>query len=314
MRLRVSFEYGAGVCLWADDAEARERWASAVEFEELPLPETHVRDGEALMAEFAEAFSLEGNEVLGRWSAGEQADFQARAAAWSKRIASALSANGITVAEYRAEPEAVDEGPEFDGCVMACFTDVAARDAVNLKDFASFTWKETATWNGDTFKFRARDRSPAEFLTGLEKEQGFVCGWWQAGEGGADGMLEGDAVEHAVTCVRERNATGLANFLLWLRVERVHLGEELAGTPWTPTKAHRLGDAKGSWWEWVSFLRNATRALQGRRPSSRYLRAETERLFLRWTQGGSRGGWPANWGEAFERIGLRRENFNRWAK
>ena len=42
--------------------------------------------------------------------------------------------------------------------------------------------------------------------------------------------------------------------------------------------------------------------------------AERERLFWKWTHGGSRDGWPAAFGEAFERIGLRREAFNRWAR
>jgi hypothetical protein len=314
MRIRVSFEFGAGVCLWADDAEARERWVSAVEFGDLPAPAKLVREGEALMDECSAAFFLENNEVRCRWTDAEQVDFHARAADWSKRLAAENGASGITVAEYGAEPEAVDDGPGFEGCVMVCFADEKACAAANEKDFSSFTWRETATWSGDTFKFRQSERSPAEFLARMEKEPGFVCGWWQASEGGTDAMLEGDPVEHAVDCVRARNATGLANFLAWLRVERVHLGDALAGESWVPTTAHRAGDAKGSWWEWVCFLSNATKALKGGRPSARYLRAEKERLLLRWTHGGSRNGWPATWGEAFERIGLQRESFNRWAK
>jgi hypothetical protein len=37
MSIRVSFEYGAGVCLWVIDAAARERWGSAVEFNDAGL-------------------------------------------------------------------------------------------------------------------------------------------------------------------------------------------------------------------------------------------------------------------------------------
>lgn len=306
----MNFEYGAGVCLWADDAETRERWCSAVDFGDVGLPASLVAEGEALMAACNAGFTVNGQVVERHWTETEEAAFHGRAVAWTERVTAVLAAADITVAPYGATPEPEDDGPEFEGCVMACFTDVAARVAAERKELASFAWEETATWQGDTFKFRATERSPAEFLARLEREPGFVCGWWQASEGGTDAMLEGDPVEHAVACVRVRNATGLANFLSWLRVERVHFGEELAGLGWVPTKRHRLADAQGSWWEWFSFLRNATKAVQGGRPSAGYLQAEKERLFWRWTH----GGWPADFGEALGRIGLRRESFNRWVK
>lgn len=321
MRIRVNFEYGAGVCLWADDAEARAKWCSAVLFENVVLPAELAVEGAALLAEFDAAFEPADPGAGPRWSDDAAAGFHGRAAAWTERVTDALAARGVEVAPYGAEPEgALDfeaalAGEEFEGCVVAVFADEAARAAVDRKEFPGTGWDEVAVWNGDALKLRAAERTPAELLAKLECEPGFVCGWWQRREDrGADEMLAGDPVAHAVECVRARNATGLANFLSWLGVERVHLGDELAALDWMPTKAHRLADARGSWWEWFSFARNASKALRGEAPSAGYLRAERERLFWKWTHGGSRDGWPAKVGEALERIGLRREAFNRWAK
>lgn len=313
MRIRVSFEYLAGACLWADDDEARQRWDSAVEPAEVGLPAVLAGEGEALMDEFNAGHALEDNAVVARWPVEAAEDFGARAADWTARVAAALSPTGIEVVPYGSEP-AGEAGPEFEGSVVACFADEAARAAADRKEAAGSGWAEVAVWPGDIFQLRETERSPADLLAKLEREPGFVCGWWQARAGGADAMLEGDPEDHAVTCVRDRNATGLANFLSWLRVERVHLHPELAGEPWQPSARHRLADPGGSWWEWFTFARNAAKAVRGERPSARYLRAERERLFHRWTHGGSRRGWPAGFGEAFERIGLRREVFNRWAK
>lgn len=127
-------------------------------------------------------------------------------------------------------------------------------------------------------------------------------------------MIEGDPEEHALACLQARNATGFANFLSWLRVERVHLHPDLAVAEWEPGKRHRLADASGTWWEWFQFTRNAAAALQGGRVSTGYQRSERDRLLWRWTHGGRRDGWPAGFGEAFERIGLHREASNRWAR
>lgn len=320
MRIRVSFEYGAGVCLWADDAEARAKWCSAVRFDHVELAAELAAEGEALRAEFDAAIDP-GDVAAGpRWLDHEASAFHGRAAGWTERVADALAPAGLVVAPYGAAAQPVAEagdfdGEEFAGGVLAVFRDVEARAAADRTEGASSGWAEVAVWNGDGLKLRVAERTPAELLAKLEREPGFVCGWWQASEDRGEGaMLEGDPVEHALECVRTRNATGLANFLSWLRVERVHLGEELAASGWTPSTRHRLADKGGSWWEWFSFARNATKALQGGRPSASYLRAEKERLFWKWTHGGSRDGWPACFGEACERIELRREAFNRWAK
>lgn len=313
MRIRVSFEFGAGACLWADDAEARERWCSAVEFADVALDAVIVAEGEALMAEVNRSFLVAEHGVEPRWTAVEEAAFHERAAAWTARVAAALAAEDIAVAPYGAAA-ANDDVPEIAGEVVACFGNEAAGAAAAERFLAGHVWREAATWAGTDFVHRASETTPEELLAALEVQPDFVCGWWQERAGGEGAMLEGDPVEHAIACVRERNATGLANFLSWQAVRRVHLADDFAALSWLPGKRHRLAPAGGTWWEWFTFFRQARAALRGDRPSARYLKAERERLLWRWTHGGSRAGWPATYGEALERSGLRREAFNRWAK
>lgn len=318
MRIRVSFEYGAGVCLWADDAEARARWTSAVEFGDVDLPAALAAAGGELMARLDRAYREDDGMFTAAWTDAERTAFHADAARWSEEVAVALAPAGIGVAPYGAESALGDpilDGEEFEGCVLACFTDEAARAAADRKEFASTGWAEVAVWNGDIFRLRETERTPAALLAKLESEPGFVAGWWQGREHAMSGdLIEGDPEEHALTCLQARNATGFANFLSWLRVQRVHLAADWAGDAWAPTRQHRLADAKGSWWEWFQFTRNAAAALKGGKVSDRYLRAERERLFWKWTHGGSRAGWPASYGEALERIELKREAFNCWAR
>jgi hypothetical protein len=212
------------------------------------------------------------------------------------------------------EPAPPEDGEEFDGGVYAVFRDEAARVAVDRLEAACSGWGEVAVWNGDVLKLRATERDPAALLAKLERAPGFVCGWWQAATDGTSAMIEGDVQDHALDCLRSRNATGLANCLGWLRGQRVHLHPDLVVEAWPPGPRHRLARPQGSWWEWFDFTRQASRALRGGRPSMRYLRAERDRLYWAWTHGGSRAGWPASVGEALERTGLRREAPNRWAR
>ncbi|MDQ5977421.1 MAG: hypothetical protein QG602_393 [Verrucomicrobiota bacterium] len=317
MRIRVNFEYGAGVCMWADDAEARARWTSAVEFADVGLPAALREEGQALQVALERHYFENDCVFEARWSDAERAAFHARAAEWVGRVGQELAAAGIEVAPYGADPTPGDpilDGKEFEGCVLACFADEAARAAADRAESADSGWAEVAVWNGDTLKLRETERSPAELLAKLEAAPGFVAGWWQASHDEGSAMLEGDPQEHALDCLRTRNATGFAHFLSWLRMQRVHLSADLAGEAWSPTRQHRLADTKGSWWEWFQFVRNAGAALKGGKVSARYLRAERERLWWKWTHGGSRAGWPATFGEAFERTGLKREAFNRWAR
>lgn len=318
MRIRVEFEYGAGVCLWADDEEARARWTSAVEFEQVGLSAALAAEGAELQAALERHYFEDDCVFEARWTDAERDAFHARAADWAGRVRAELARSGVEVAPYGAAAELADpifDGEEFDGAVLACFADVESRAAADRREGASTGWAEVAVWNGDIFRLRESERTPAELLAKLEREPGFLAGWWQRRECGASGaMIEGDPEDHALACIRERNATGLANLLSWLGVERVHLHTDLAGAAWEPTGRHRLADAKGSWWEWFQFARNASAALKGGKVSAGYLRSERDRLLWKWTNGGGRDGWPAGFGEALERSGLRREAFNRWVK
>ncbi|WP_414662616.1 hypothetical protein [Horticoccus sp. 23ND18S-11] len=317
MRLRVNFEWRAGVCLWADDEAARARWTSAVTSAEAGLGEELAREADDLMARYDARFDPDNPGAGPDWPADEATRFLVDTTAWTERVRAVLAPAGIEVVALDDPPaDATPPDPSLphvEGEVIACFSDVAAREFADASWLADFRWHESATWQAVNLRYREDDATTPEALLGrLETLPDFVCGWWQGREGGNDAMLAGDPVEHAITCVRSANATGLANFLTWERVQRIHLGEALAAAAWQPTKMHKLADTGGSFWEWWSFLRNAESLLGGRGASDRYLAAERERLFWRWTHGGSRQGWPANFGEAFERCGLRRESFNRW--
>lgn len=327
MRVRVTFEYQAGVCLWADDAEARARWTSAIDALELGLPAPLAAEAEALMQTWDAAFDREDPGAGLQWSAEAERAFETRMRAWADGVQAALSLSGVEFfvespeglrfAEnfsVSVEPQSGAGLPAFEGSVLVCFGNEETRGAAAAKYLADYTWQETATWAANGFPFRENERTPAELLAALERERGFLIGWWQEREGGPETMLAGDPVEHAIECVRTRNATGLANFLEWERVQRVHLGELLDHAAWMPSKNHRLVSEKGSVWAWFSFIRNATAAVKGEAVSDRYKNSERDRLWWEWTRGGSRRGWPATWAEALERIGLRREKFSRWTK
>lgn len=317
MRLRVNFEWRGGVCLWADDAEARAKWTSAVTAEQAGLNAELSAEATALMARYDACWDADNPGAGPGFLPDEAAQFVADVARWTARVQAALAPAGITVIsayEPTAPEGAAATEPHVEGEVIACFADEEKRAYADARWIADFRWHESATWQAVNLRFRYDGAtSPAALLAEVETAPGFVCGWWQEREGGNDAMLAGDPVEHAIACVRTGNATGLANFLLWQRVQRIHLGEPLAGAGWLPTAQHCLTDGRGSVWEWWSFFRNAGSALRGRGASARYRNAERDRLLWRWEHGGSRAGWPANFGEAFERIGLRRTAFGRWA-
>lgn len=158
MRIRVEFEYGTSVCLWADDAAARDRWTSAVEPGQVALSAALVGEANRLQAELESHYVGDGGVFEARWSDAEREAFHAWAAAWAGRVREELAAAGIEVAPYGAAPglaDPVSEGKEFEGCVLACFTDVESRAAADRKESASTGWAEVAVWNGDIFKLRA---------------------------------------------------------------------------------------------------------------------------------------------------------------
>lgn len=97
MQLRVQFSWQAGVCLWADDAEARARWTSAVAFDDVPLPPALVRAGKSLLQRFDASLDPDDPGGPSRWSAGDRSQFADDAARWARDVAAALVPAGITV-------------------------------------------------------------------------------------------------------------------------------------------------------------------------------------------------------------------------
>src|SRR3712207_869992 len=80
-RLRFFFDAGAGVCLWADNYEARESFGDAVSAEDLPLsPETEARV-ERLIAWYDESVDWDDPAGPWPWTDDEQARFEAEARA-----------------------------------------------------------------------------------------------------------------------------------------------------------------------------------------------------------------------------------------
>lgn len=80
-RLRFFFDAGSGVCLWADNHEARESFGYAVKSDDLPLePSTEARL-ERLIAWYDESIDWDDPGTAWPWSDEEQARFDAEAQA-----------------------------------------------------------------------------------------------------------------------------------------------------------------------------------------------------------------------------------------
>ncbi len=307
MRLRCEFDAGSGVCLWADDGEARDRWDYAVDFAMLGLAPATVGEGERLLAEW-DAWALPGDTAVDDRTLAP--DFNARVGRWLEQVRREL---GPTVTVVRAADQGDPrDGPvtTMEGTVVACFASEASRTEPAGRWMADTTWRATASWMVPNLRWRRDDaQTPQGLLRVLSVEPGFLGGWWQLRDGGPDLFFEGDPVEHAMTSIEEGNVVGLANFLGRLEVRWIHLAEARVNEPWRPSRRHRNRDGRGSWLEWWAFFRNATRALKGEAVPESYLRKERDRLFLEWTFGGVEKRWPAHAGEALERAGWRRESF-----
>ena len=68
MRIRCSFDTGAGVCLWAADEAARLAYGYAIAFADLSLSEDLRRRGEALLALFDTRLCWEDPTAPSPWS------------------------------------------------------------------------------------------------------------------------------------------------------------------------------------------------------------------------------------------------------
>lgn len=78
MRIRCSFDAGAGVCLWAADEAARAVYGYAIAFADLSLNEDLRRRGEALLALFDTRLCWDDPTTASPWSDDEHEDFVLR--------------------------------------------------------------------------------------------------------------------------------------------------------------------------------------------------------------------------------------------
>lgn len=68
MRIRCSFDAGAGVCLWAADEDARGAFGYAIAFADLPLTEELRERGEALLARYDSSLCWDDPTAPSPWS------------------------------------------------------------------------------------------------------------------------------------------------------------------------------------------------------------------------------------------------------
>ena len=73
--LRFFFDAGAGVCLWAGNEAANERFGYAVDPEELPLTAETREAVDGLIARFDEGVDWNDPMVPGPWSRTEELEF-----------------------------------------------------------------------------------------------------------------------------------------------------------------------------------------------------------------------------------------------
>ncbi len=75
MRIRCSFDAGAGVCLWAADETARAAYGYALAFADLSLSEELRQRGEALLARYDSSLCWDDPTAPSPWSDAEHAGF-----------------------------------------------------------------------------------------------------------------------------------------------------------------------------------------------------------------------------------------------
>lgn len=75
MRIRCSFDAGAGVCLWAADDDARKVYGYAIAFADLSLSNELRQRGEALLALFDTSLSWDDPIAPSLWSDAEHEAF-----------------------------------------------------------------------------------------------------------------------------------------------------------------------------------------------------------------------------------------------
>ena len=304
MHLRCFFDCGAGVCLWAADETARDRFGYAVELSALPLTAETVAAGEGLMAEH-DGFV---NATLGGQPPDEAAvtDWFRRARLWLDQLRRELG-SGVTVEDALAPPEsapAAAESPTVEGWVVGCFASPAAAVAAGRRLRANHQWE-------DSVEFSLADQPhwlpelPGQLLAAVAAEPGFTMGWHHLSDGGPSLFLAGDPLEHAVACARAHNVTGLVNFLRELRCCRIIVADERVTAPWQPSARHRRPGAAA----WDGFFAVAHQALAGQPTNPETLARERDRLLDTWEHP-----WPGSLAEALIQAGFTRHGFNDFSR
>jgi len=93
MKFRYFFDPGAGVCLWAADPEARERYGYGIDFKELPLNSDTRMDGARLLAWFDRSIDWSNPRGETVWGEEEQQQFRAESQRFLVTLKSELGSN-----------------------------------------------------------------------------------------------------------------------------------------------------------------------------------------------------------------------------
>ena len=102
MKLRFFFDAGSGICLWAADEAAREKYGYPVALEALPLDSATVSRGEDLIRNFDT--SLDWNDPTGPspWSDADRSKFVSEATDFHRVLAEKLGDTFEVLNELRA--------------------------------------------------------------------------------------------------------------------------------------------------------------------------------------------------------------------
>lgn len=74
--MRLFFDAGSGICLWAGDDEAREKYGYPIELDDLPLKDETVRLGTKLIEKFDTSIDWGNPGDTTMWTEDEAAKFK----------------------------------------------------------------------------------------------------------------------------------------------------------------------------------------------------------------------------------------------
>ncbi|WP_417532937.1 hypothetical protein [Marinobacterium stanieri] len=90
MKLCYFFDPGSGICLWANDDEARENFGYSIDLESLPLSQDLVAAGTELIEWFDTSIDWDYPPNLSPWSPVERAKFKAASSRFFARLGAEL--------------------------------------------------------------------------------------------------------------------------------------------------------------------------------------------------------------------------------